>query len=118
MDAPRNEHNEHSVASGDRALDDFGVVCRSRDDRHAPLERVELADAFLAAHADDLVAAIERVLHHVAPELARRSDDTDFHHARPLVREHIVRSITRLRTGRVSLPIAQSKALHRPASQR
>src|SRR5215218_10955437 len=73
LDSPRRLLVE---AQGAR---DFGVVCRSRDDRHAPLERVELADAFLAAHADDLVAAIERVLHHVAPELARRSDDTDFH---------------------------------------
>jgi hypothetical protein len=43
----------------------------------APPERIELSDALLAAHADHFVAAIERVLDHVLPELAGGSDDAD-----------------------------------------
>ena len=45
------------------------------------LELGELADALLAAHGDDLVAAIQRVLDHVAPELPGRADDADPHGA-------------------------------------
>ena len=77
MDAPRDEHDEHPVAPRDRALDDLAVVRRSRNDGDAPLERIELPHALLAAHADHLVAAIQRVLHHVLPELPGGPDDAD-----------------------------------------
>jgi CubicO group peptidase (beta-lactamase class C family) len=60
-------------------LDHRAVVRRSRDDGDAPRERVELADALLAAHADDLVATIQRMLHHLLPEVPRGPDDADFH---------------------------------------
>ena len=55
------------------------VVRRSRNDGDAPLERVELPDALLAAHANHLVAPIQRVLHHVLPELPRGPDDANPH---------------------------------------
>ena len=45
----------------------------------ASFERVEFSYAALAAHADHLIAAIQRVLDHVLPELPRRPDDADFH---------------------------------------
>ena len=81
VDAARDEDHEHSVAARDRFLDDLGVVRRSRNDSDAPLELVELPHALLPAHADHLVAAIKRVLHHVLPELPRGSDDADSHRA-------------------------------------
>jgi len=59
-------------------LDDLGVVRLSRNNGDASFERVELPDALLPAHADDLVAPIERVLDHVLPELPGGSDDADF----------------------------------------
>src|SRR6266545_2985802 len=75
VDASRDQHDEHPVAPGDRSLDGIGVVRRSRHDRDAAGELVQLVNAFLPAHADNLVAAIERVPHHVAPELAGGPDD-------------------------------------------
>jgi len=39
-------------------------------DRDALLEGIELFHAGVAANADDLVAAIQGVLHHVLPELS------------------------------------------------
>jgi hypothetical protein len=72
--APRDEHDEHSVAARGRALDDLAVVRRPRNDGDASLELGELADAFLPAHADHFVAPIQRVLDHVLPELPGRTD--------------------------------------------
>jgi hypothetical protein len=80
--ASRDEHDEHPVAPRDRALDHLTVVCRSRNDGDAPLERIELSHAFLPAHADHLVATIQRVLHHVPPELPGGPDDADPHRLR------------------------------------
>ena len=77
VDAARDENGEHSVAPLHRALDYLAVVRRSRNDRDAILEPIELLHALLAAHAHHLVAAIERVLNHVLPELPRGSDDAD-----------------------------------------
>jgi hypothetical protein len=71
----RNQHNEDSAAPRNGPLDDFGVVRRPWNDRHAPVERVEFGNALLSAYADDLVASIERVLHQVLPELSRSADD-------------------------------------------
>ena len=76
---PRDEDDEHPVAARDRALDDLAVVRRARDDGDPPLERVELGNALLPADAHHLVAAVERVLHQVAPELPGRADDADPH---------------------------------------
>ena len=81
MDAPRDEDDEHAVASGDGVLDDPGVVGGSGSDRDAVLEPVELGDTLLPADGDHLVAAIERVLHHVSAELPGGSDDADPHRA-------------------------------------
>ena len=52
------------------ARDDLAVVRRSWDNRDAPLEAVEFSDTLLAAHANYLVASIQRVLHHVLTETA------------------------------------------------
>jgi hypothetical protein len=71
----RNQHDEDSVATCHRPLDDFGIVGRPWNDRHAALERSEFQDALLPAYADDLVASIERVLHQVLPGLPRSADD-------------------------------------------
>ncbi len=84
MDPPGDEHREHPVAPSDRALDDLAVVCRSRNDCDASLERVELPHAALPADADHLVAPIQRVLHHVLPELPGGPDDTDLHRVPPV----------------------------------
>src|SRR5205085_5493521 len=77
----RVEQREHPVTLGDRALDDVAVVRRSWNDGDASLEPLKFLDALLAAHADHLVASIERVLHHVLPELPRGADDANFHRA-------------------------------------
>jgi hypothetical protein len=42
----------------------------SLSNRDAVLEGIELFHAGVAAHADDLVPAIQGVLHHVLPELS------------------------------------------------
>ena len=75
MDASWGHHDENPVASRDSALDDLAVVGRARDDSDAPLERVELAQALLAAHANHLVTAIQRLLDDVLPELPRSPND-------------------------------------------
>jgi len=82
VDTSRNEHDEHPVAPRDRPLYDLGVIRCSWSDRDAPLERVELPNALLPAHANDLVAPIERLLHHVLPELPGGADDANPHLAR------------------------------------
>ena len=46
----------------------------------ALLERVELACAAFSTHANHLVAPIQRVLHHVLPELPGSPHDTNFLH--------------------------------------
>lgn len=77
MHAARDEHDEHPAAAGDGTLDDLPVVGLSGDDCDATPEVVELPDALLATDADDVVASVERVPDHVAPELPRSPDDAD-----------------------------------------
>src|SRR5215218_10489774 len=79
---PRDQYDEHPVAPRDRALDDLAVVRRSRNDSDSSLELVELLHTALAAHANHLVDPIQRVLHHVPPELPRGTDDADPHWVR------------------------------------
>ena len=79
MDPSGDEHDEHPVAPGDCPLDDLRVVRRSGDDFDAPLELVELPDALRPAHADHLVAPVERMPDDVPPELPGRADDADPH---------------------------------------
>ena len=79
MDAPGDEHDEHAVAAGDRPIDDLVVVGRAGHDADPAFEVRQLADALLPAYGDHLVAAIERVLDHVLPELAGRAHDADTH---------------------------------------
>ena len=55
----------------------LAIVGRSRNHSDAPLEAIELLDAALTADADDLIAPLQRLLHHVLAELPRRSDDAD-----------------------------------------
>ena len=88
MDAPRDQHDEHPVAPCDRPLDNRAVVRLSGNDGDAPFERVEFSYAALPAHADHLIASIQRVLDHVSPELPRRPDDAYLHLA-----DHVVPSI-------------------------
>jgi hypothetical protein len=82
VDAHRGKYDENAVATGDGALDDLAVVGRPRYDRDALLEGIELFHAGVAAHADDLVAAIQGVLHHVLPELSGSPYDADLPHLR------------------------------------
>src|SRR5262249_31236073 len=97
------------VAPRDRALDRLAIVRRSRNDGDASLERVELTDALIPAHADHRIAPIQRVLHHVAPELAGRTDDAHLHRlllfapTRRVVAQLIGASICR-RHDRILLP--------------
>ena len=81
VDAPGDEHDERRVAPGDSPLDHLRIVGGARNDGDATLEHVELPHALLPAHADHLVAPVERVLHHVPPQLPRRADDADLHRA-------------------------------------
>src|SRR5947209_6004974 len=81
MNAARDQHREHPVTLRDRTLDDVTVVRRSWNDRDASLEPLEFLDALLAAHADHLETSIQRVLHHVLPELPRGADDANFQRA-------------------------------------
>ena len=86
LHSPRHEYGEHAVTPGDGLLDDFTVVGCSGNDGDLSPEPVEFADALLPAHAHDLVAPIERVLHHVLPQLAGRTDDTDSLHGNSIHR--------------------------------
>src|SRR5690349_11032617 len=47
-------------------------------------EGIELFDAAVAAHADNLVAAIQSALHHVLPELPGSPNDANLPHVRKL----------------------------------
>ena len=84
VDAHRGKHYENALATGDGALDDLAVVGRSRYDRDASFEGIELFHAGATAHADYLVAALEGVLHHVPPELSGSPNDADLPHVRKL----------------------------------
>lgn len=56
-------------------------TCRLHTGNRDPvLELVQLRHTALPTHADDLVASIQRMLHHVLPEFPRGSDDANFHH--------------------------------------
>src|SRR3954463_12498425 len=81
LHAARDEDDEDSVAARDGSLDDGAVVGRAGHDGDPAVEPGELGDALLAAHGDDLVAAVERVPDHVGAELARCADDADSHRA-------------------------------------
>lgn len=82
--APWDEHDEDAVAAEHGTLDDVSVVGRPGHDRDPSSERVELAHALLAAHGCHLVAAVERVLHHVAAELPGGPYDADLHRLGPV----------------------------------
>ena len=77
--APWHEHHEHSIPARDGAGDHVGIVRRPWHDHDSPAIRLELADALRATDSDHLMAASERMLDHVAAELAGRSDDADSH---------------------------------------
>ncbi len=84
VDPPWDQHGEHPVAPHNRLLDNIAVVRRSRNDGDAPLERVELSDALLTAHANHFVASIQHVLHHVLAELPRGPDNANLHLVPPV----------------------------------
>ncbi|KOX10885.1 hypothetical protein ADK66_06850 [Micromonospora sp. NRRL B-16802] len=65
MHTPGDQDGEHTVAAGDRPLDDGTIVRRPRDDCDSALELVQLVHAARTAHADDLVALVQRVPDHV-----------------------------------------------------
>ncbi|MDP9869041.1 MULTISPECIES: hypothetical protein [Streptosporangium] len=67
----RDEHGENAVTAADSAPDDLAVVGEAGKDRDPPGELIELVDAALPAHADHLVAAVQRVPYQVAPEIVR-----------------------------------------------
>ena len=77
MDPSRNQHGEDAIAARDRPLNDMAVVRRTRNDRDTPREFLELVHTDLAAYGDHPIAAVQRMLHHVPPELARGTDDAD-----------------------------------------
>lgn len=57
VDAPGDEHGQDPVTARDRAPDHLPIVRAARHDPDAIGEIVQLPDALLAAHTDDLVAA-------------------------------------------------------------
>src|SRR5919206_1180269 len=73
----RNQHSEDGVTPAHRALDDLAVIRRSRNDGDPPRELGQLVHADLAAHGDDLVTPVQRVPHHISPQLARGPDYAD-----------------------------------------
>ena len=77
VDPSRDQHLEDGVAARDRALTTWRSSVAPGMIVIRPRELRELAHADLAAHGDYLVAAVERVLDHVPPELARRTNDAD-----------------------------------------
>lgn len=81
--SPWNEYDEYTVATCNRVLDHLAVVGCSRNDGNAPVEAVELPNTLFPAHPDNLIAAIERVLHQIPPKLPRGSDDADLHRLLP-----------------------------------
>jgi len=82
-----DQYDENPVAPGYGALDDVAVIRRPWDDGDAPDERVELGDTLLAAHPDDLVPAVERLLDQVPTELSGRTNDAHPHPVPPHVRQ-------------------------------
>lgn len=68
VNPPRYEYGEHPVTTFNRPLDDLAAVGRSGKDGDKPLELVEFAYATLPTNANDLVAEVKRMLHHVLPE--------------------------------------------------
>ena len=62
---------------------EFFPVSDPRSDEHShgdPLfEGFQLGDTVLATDTDDVVTSIQRVLNHISPQLARRTNNTDFH---------------------------------------
>jgi hypothetical protein len=79
VESAGHQHREHRVTALDCALDDVAVVCFSVDDADAVSEPAKLFHALLTADASHLVASVQRVLHHVLPELPGSSDDANFH---------------------------------------
>ena len=77
LETPGSEHRQHPVAPSDCTPDHLPIVGSAWEDGDAALESGELAHALGSADADDLVAAGERVLRHVLPELSGDSDDAD-----------------------------------------
>src|SRR6476646_10757010 len=84
MHTSRHEYDEHSVAPLHGVRDNLAIVRCPRNDCDPPRECGELSDALLATHANHLVTAIERVLHHVPPELPGGSDYAHLHRERPI----------------------------------
>ena len=74
---PRGENDENAIAPAHSAADHVTVVGRPRNNRDAIAKNVELGDALFTTDTHHLVAAIECVLDHVAPELPRRANDAD-----------------------------------------
>jgi hypothetical protein len=72
---PGDEDREDGVTVPDGTRHDLPVICLPRDDGDPVGDVRELLDALLPADRDDLVAPVQGVLHHVAPELAGRADD-------------------------------------------
>jgi hypothetical protein len=97
---PRHQHRKHGVASVDRPCDDRPVVGRSGEHGDPSGELGELGHAALPAHTHDLIPAVQRVLHQVAPELAGRADD-----AHPLPRARLLGFV---RTVRIHDPLFTS----------
>ena len=79
MDTSRHEHGDHTVALGYRLLDDLAVVRRPGYNGDAARELIEFRDALVTSYAHHLIAAVERVLHHVRSGLPRGADDADLH---------------------------------------
>ncbi len=81
MDPSWDQYGEDGVTARGCALDNLAVVRSSRDDRDTPREALELIHTYRAAYGDNLIASVQRVLHHVPPELPGRPDDAHPHRA-------------------------------------
>src|SRR5581483_7931593 len=83
----------------------------------APLERVELSHALLAAHANHLVTAIQRLLDHVLPKLPRSPNDAHPHLFLPSVDRHSSRPAFRARHEKENAGVTEAQQ-GRPSEQR
>ena len=87
MDTSRHEHVITPSHPATACSDDLAVVRRPGYNGYAARELVEFRDALFTAYADHLIAAVERVLHHVLSGLPRGPDDADLHSGKGCMRD-------------------------------
>ena len=83
VNPPRDQHGKHPVAPFNRVLDHLTVVRCTGNDGDTPFEPVKFAHAAFPTNANHLVASIQRMLHHIPPELPRCTNNANLFHILP-----------------------------------